>query len=91
MFKILKQFRNSQAAYSIRNKAPGSNDHIIHVGCGMYINKVYPEVYPMQEVASGFKSIEDAEAAVEMLIKIDQMLGIESWRATSQQPLLRVA
>ena len=91
MFKILKQIRNGQAAYSIRNKTPGSNDHIIHVGGGVYINKVYPEVYPMQEVADGFNSMEDAEAAVEMLIKIDQMIGIKSWRATSQRPLLRVA
>jgi hypothetical protein len=90
-YKILRQVRGNQSVYAIRNKQVGSNDHIVHVGNGVFINKTHPEVYPMIEVADGFRSQGDATEAVEMLIKIDSMRGIDAWRATPQKPLLRVA
>ena len=91
MFKIFKQVQGNKSVYSYRNKSAGSNDHVIHVGNGTYINKVYPEIYPMQEVADGFSSKEDTLLAIDMYIKIDTMRGLDARRATPQSPALRVA
>ena len=90
-YKILRQVKGNQSVYAVRNKQSGSNDHIVHVGNGMFINKVHTNVYPMCEVADGFRTAEDAERAVSMFIEIDTMRGIDAWRATPQKPLLRVA
>jgi len=90
-YKILRQVKDNQSVYAIRNKETGTNDHIVHVGNGVFINRIHTEVYPMCEVADGFHSQEDAERAVTMLIEIDNMRGIDAWRATPQKPLLRVA
>ena len=90
-YKILRQIKDNQSVYAIRNKESGTNDHIVHVGNGMFINKVHTDVYPMAEVADGFHTSEDAERAVSMLIEMDTMRGIDAWRATPQKPLLRVA
>ncbi len=90
MFKIFKQIKNNEVVYSYRNKTAGSNDHVIHVGNGTYINKVHPEIYPMQEVADGFLSKEDVLLAIDMYIKIDTMRGLDARRATPQAPALRV-
>ncbi len=90
-YKILRQVKDNQSVYAIRNKETGTNDHIVHVGNGVFINRIHTEVYPMCEVADGFHSQEDAERAVTMLIEIDNMRGIDAWRATPKKPLLRVA
>lgn len=90
MFTIFKQVQDNKSVYSYRNKSVGVNGHVIHVGNGTYINKVHPEIYPMQEVADGFSSKEDVLSAIEMYIKIDTMRGVDARRATPAKPALRI-
>jgi hypothetical protein len=68
-----------------------ANPHYVHVGNGMYLNKVHPEVCPMQEIASGFSDKNSLEKAIDLFIEIDKLRGVTSTRVSPQNPLLRVA
>lgn len=89
MFVVFKQVLDNKSVYSYRNKSGSTNSHIKHVGNGVYINTVHPEILPMHEVADGFESAADAKTAIEHYIQIDQLRGFDSWAASPTNPALR--
>ncbi len=91
MYVIFKQVLDNKVVYSYRNKSGSTNSHIKHIGHGVYINTVHPEILPMHEVADGFKTVEDVKTATDYYIQIDRMRGFDSYAASAQNPGLRHA
>ena len=85
MYSIFKQSTGSRDVYSKRELT--ANPHYVSIGGGLYVNKTYPDILPMQEVAS---NVEDADAAIELLIQLSKLQGRDAVRVSSQQPLVRI-
>jgi hypothetical protein len=92
MYTILRQFaEDGSRRYLVRNLE--ANPHLVELPglSGVYRNKVHPDIEIQVLVQTGFKSKEQAELAVNMLIEIDKMCDIQSFRAGPSVAALRVA
>lgn len=90
MYTIFRQIEANRCVYLYRKQCSG-NSHIIHIGNGVYQDRIVSEIRPYCEVADGFQTKEDVLSAIIMYIEIDKMRGIDAWQAKAQTPALRVA
>ena len=85
MFSIFVQSTVSKDTYSARDLV--LNPHYVPIVGGLYVNKDYPEIAPMREVAS---NVTDPDAAIELFIQISELQGRVGVRADGKNNLHRL-
>jgi hypothetical protein len=93
MYSVFRQYGKNDTirSYNVRNLE--ANSHVVELPGlpGVYRNTVHPERELQILIQTGFKDKAQAELAVNMLIEIDRMCGINAQRCGPQRPSLRVA
>jgi hypothetical protein len=91
MYTIFKQNGGSECPYLYKDLA--ANPHIVEEDGfpGVYRDKMSPTLAPLYKVRSGFMSVEAVKEAIGYLIKIDNLCGVDGYKAVAHRPALRIA